>query len=255
MAINSLALRVPNNPPDFEGLRLARESLAATEAAWGKDHRETAVVLSNLGNKLREAGQYHESSETLRKALTMMASINGLEHPGTMKTRLRLGLTQIDLGQLAEAVENVNQVIAFRSAREGDTSPGVAEALNGLAKAQIASGEFLAAEATCRKAITLLTNAAGSRQTELALAQRNLAAALKGQRRLNEAEPLLLSAYHSLAIEPSMHLRDLMDLERQLDDLYGRMHAVQPTLGFDTKAEMWRERLSSRRRNGQPKGP
>ena len=75
---------------------------------------------------------------------------------------------------------------------------------------------------------------------------------MKGQRRFDEAEALLLSAYSSLSIDSSLYLRDLLDLELQLTDLYDSMNKVRPNLGFDAKAAEWRGRLNSRQRTTQP---
>lgn len=70
-----------------------------------------------------------------------------------------------------------------------------------------------------------------------------LGAALAGQEKLAEAEPLLIEGYEQMKPPPAAISRKQEALER-IASLYDAWHAADPAEGYDVKAVEWRAKLA-----------
>ena len=62
-------------------------ALAIKEAAYGPDHPEVALTLTNLGTVQQTLGRVPEARKSYARALNIFASRLGDEHPHTIQAR------------------------------------------------------------------------------------------------------------------------------------------------------------------------
>ena len=78
-------------------------------------------------------------------------------------------------------------------------------------------------------------------------AQAALGGALLGQKKLAEAEPLLLAGYFGMKEReqsiPSIGSTRIPETLQRLVELYSVMHTAEPDKGFDAKAAEWQKKL------------
>ena len=81
-----------------ESRKLYRQSLVAYRRAYGKSHREIALVLNNLAALYHKTGQYVRAETHYRAALTMKRRELGKSHPDLAITMNNLAILLASVG-------------------------------------------------------------------------------------------------------------------------------------------------------------
>jgi Tetratricopeptide repeat len=79
-------------------LSVLERSVAINEAAYGSDHPEVAIILTNLGITQRRLGELADARITQERALAIQEAAYGPDHPKVASTLTNLGLVQRQLG-------------------------------------------------------------------------------------------------------------------------------------------------------------
>jgi tetratricopeptide (TPR) repeat protein len=82
-----------------EARPLAERALTITETAYGSDHPDVAIRLSNLGIILRDLGQLAEARPLAERALAITETAYGPDHPAVAARRTNLAVILADLDQ------------------------------------------------------------------------------------------------------------------------------------------------------------
>ena len=150
------------------GLSVMEGALAVEEAAYGPDHPEVAITLSNLGVIQRELGELSAARASQERALTIDEAGYGPDHPQAASTLTNLGVVQRDLGELPAARASQERALAIFEAAYGPDHPDVARALGNLGNIQQDVGELPAARASQERALAIFEAAYGPDHPEVA---------------------------------------------------------------------------------------
>jgi tetratricopeptide (TPR) repeat protein len=106
-----------------EAQRVAAESVAALERAFGPDEPSLAGALNGLGNALNDAGHSKEALASHQRALALRERTLGPEHPEVGISANNLGNSLRDVGRLAEAEAFFQRAVRIATASAGEDSP------------------------------------------------------------------------------------------------------------------------------------
>jgi serine/threonine protein kinase len=187
-----------------EALAMLEQALAALKARPNLDRRGLFFATLNLGIMYRESGRREEAMTLLREAVGMIKAQRGPDHPETLVAMHNLAVSYTQAQRLDEALSLFEEVVRLREARLLPDHPETLASIDGLADAYLAAGRWTEAEAAARKGLDARTRKAPDdwpRFHTLSL----LGAALAGQKKHAEAEPLLIAGYKGLkALEARM---------------------------------------------------
>jgi tetratricopeptide (TPR) repeat protein len=231
MTLNNLATIYLDAGKVAEAAALFEQVRRAREKAPGPDHPTTLITLNNLAAAYWWMGRLDKSIPLFEHTLAVQRRVLGDQHPDTLRTAANLGVNYRDAGQLAEAIPLLEQAhrggrrYAFVAwvggellatyERAGRVAEATALARDNLAAARKAlpagSPKLVAAVAAAGTALLRLgawADAEAALREWLAAreatepddwgafaARSMLGAALLGQRKYAEAEPLLLAGY------------------------------------------------------------
>lgn len=192
LSLNDLAV-VRLGLDDFAGAeRLYKESLDVTKRAYGDEHPEVAVVIENIGGVYYRTNRFKESLAQLDQALAMRRKILGDSHTAVTRTLLNKGTVATAAGDLAAAETAFSESLPRFRRELGDDHPDVATALLNWARATWKRNDWVRTERLCREALAIRLRGQGKSHPGVGEAQVALGRALVGQRRFEEAEPLLV---------------------------------------------------------------
>ena len=106
--------------------------LELTEPAYGPDHPEVALTLTDLGRAWGELGQPAKARELLERALRINERAFGPDHPEVAATLTNLGNPRLKLGQPAKARELLERALRINERAFGPDHPQVAGTLTNL---------------------------------------------------------------------------------------------------------------------------
>ncbi|MBW8878213.1 MAG: tetratricopeptide repeat protein [Acidobacteria bacterium] len=157
-------------------------------------HGESAVLLSWLGNSLRELAEWTEAERLLRQALDIDENSYGPERSEVATDLNNLAELLQATNRPAEAELLMRRALAIAEKNFGPKHPNVADALNDLALLLQATNRSTEAERLMRQALDIDENSYGPEHPSVATDLNNLALLLKLTNRLKEAEPLMRRA-------------------------------------------------------------
>jgi eukaryotic-like serine/threonine-protein kinase len=105
-----------------DSIRLANETVTATNKAWGEGHLKTYNALVNQAAALAEKGRFEESNVLNRKLATLYESAYGVSHPMLALILNNLGVGLQAVGQLDEARAVQQRAFALSLAAFGEAS-------------------------------------------------------------------------------------------------------------------------------------
>ncbi len=173
-----------------EAEMLMRRSLRQVEDAFGRDHRDYNMFLSNLAEVLNGQGKHAEAERMVRDAVAIQAkcSEHGLAHAASLNV---LATTLIAQGKYVEAEQILRNALRGEVLASEGNPPFHGISLHNLAIVLFEQGRYLEAERALREALVLKGELLGREHPEYARSVLALALILSRQGRRAEAEPLL----------------------------------------------------------------
>jgi tetratricopeptide (TPR) repeat protein/predicted Ser/Thr protein kinase len=258
--------------------KVGREALAARRRILGPEHPAVANTLRVVGDALAGAGDYAGAEPLYREAIAIARKGYGEQHAETARHQTGLGWVYVRAGEHAKAEPPLREALAFQRQTLGVDNEATRTTLSYLARALNGLGDYAAADATAREAIASFQKQSNSRgiggplaalgesllerrqfgdaattlrQARDGLAQQPpttkwlppdvtslLGAAVAGEGKLAEAEPLLVAGYEGLRDAPGTPPSRLrLAIERLI--------AFYVAAGRAADATPWRARLKA----------
>ena len=164
------------------------------QALLGRDHRETATNMGDLGLLLWERGDLAGAEPLLRGSLEISRRVLGNQHPNVSSGLSNLGLVVAERGDHAAAVPLFEEALAIRRRALGSSHAGLAIPLNNLAFPLRELKRYDEAIAAMDEAIAIAIPAQGEDSPPVAHYRVNLARVYLAKGDAVRAEPLLRRA-------------------------------------------------------------
>ena len=221
-----------------EALRL--KLLEIQRRVLGPEHNDTLVSMNNLAITYLAEGKYTEAEPIQKEALAGFRHTLGQEHPLTLTMMSNLARTYLFEGRSSEAEPLFSQVLTIRRRVLGPLHPDTTDSSALLSEVELKEQKYGDAEALLREALSALEKTRPGDWRRFSV-QTLLGAALLGQRRYAEAEPLLLSGYAGLAQRrdkiPSTDRPHLTDAGDRIIELYLAWGRSDQAAEWQTKLE------------------
>ncbi|MBZ5601981.1 MAG: tetratricopeptide repeat protein [Acidobacteriia bacterium] len=168
------------------------EALPALEAARdaataaGRQDREVAAVLNNLGSVYDQLGRLRDAESMFQRSLALRRDLAESESQESASTLDNLGAVYLKLGLYAKARETLERAAAF----EKDDLHAARVWIN-LAMVDQAEHRWPEAEEMLRKALDVRERELGPANRDVAVVLNDLGVLLQSRKRPAEAEPLL----------------------------------------------------------------
>jgi tetratricopeptide (TPR) repeat protein len=202
--MNNLAVDYSQSGKFDEAERMYRQILDIRRRVQGPAHPDTVFTMNGLAVVYARPGGNPEAAEKLyRQTLEAQRQILGPEHPNTLLTMDNLGvllMSQPGQRQHEEAERIMRETLAGRAHSLGPAHEDTLASRLSLASVEIMEKKYREAENELRGACDTYA-AAGLKVWRRHFCTGLLGASLVGEKRLDEAEPLLLDAYRGLREE------------------------------------------------------
>ncbi|NNF07368.1 MAG: serine/threonine protein kinase [Candidatus Eisenbacteria bacterium] len=179
----------------------------------GEDHSETGEMWANLAYALNRAGDYEEALVSARRALAIHVATLGEDHLETANSRINLADALVNLGELEEAESHYPLVLEAYSKSYGEDHPRIGTVYNNMALALLNGGAPEEAIPKFEEAARIYGLAFGDEHAWTAIARHNIVRALRGAKRLDEAEQ---AGRANLAVRKKIFEGDHPDIVRSL---------------------------------------
>jgi tetratricopeptide (TPR) repeat protein len=176
---------------------LMREALSLGEKAFGREHVEVAIYLSNLANLLRDTGLHTEAESLIREALAINEKVDGRLHPSVAVRLTVLALLLQETDRPAEAEPLYREALAIHENAFGRQHPSVATVLSNLANLLSSLRRHAEAEPLLYEALAIDQKIVGPNHPRTAIRQWSLAALFLASERAAEALPNAEAALHT----------------------------------------------------------
>lgn len=187
----STAAQQHDDTPDLSTAEhLRRDALRSAEQTLGPDHKQVAVLLSNLGATLRLEGRYQDAYALSLRALAIAKASGDQRLLAAVLNGLGLALWN----EPARAEPVLRRSLALYEQVGGDDRLGIAKIENNLASLYSNEHQHAKALELMTRALPLYEIYLGPEDPSLALALGNMFAILSEQHRAEEGEPYLRRA-------------------------------------------------------------
>jgi non-specific serine/threonine protein kinase/serine/threonine-protein kinase len=213
-ALNNLALMYYASGQYSQAEPVAVKVVDFQRRVLGAEHPNSLTAEAQLGVLYRVQGRYAEAEPLLTSALAIGRRVQGEQHPNTLLTMRKLADLYRDQAKYVEAESLYASVADGRRRALGDEHPDTLESRASLGRVWLLQQKYSEAEGTLRDALKAYERALPDSWNRFHC-QSLLGASLAGQKKLAEAEPLLLSGYDGMkqreAAIPVPDRRDLAD--------------------------------------------
>jgi tetratricopeptide (TPR) repeat protein len=189
-----------------DAIRLGEEAVSRTSASLPSDHPTASTALFSLGSMYVEAGRPEKAVPLLERSLARRMQKLGSRHRQTLDTIAELAWAHAKAGRFADARTQYRALLdhyhnelqaATRSAPLEETAARLASLCSTLGDYLLSQREFEDAEALLRDSMAVRERMS-SDDWRTFNARALLGAALLGQGKHAEAEPLLLAGYEGM---------------------------------------------------------
>jgi eukaryotic-like serine/threonine-protein kinase len=233
------AYREADRLPD--ALTLMEETVKLKKAKLGLEHPSTLFTMSNLAATYRDAGRIADALSLFDETLRLQKAKLGLDHPDTLSTMNNLARTFLNARRLSDALPLFFETLKLRRARSGADHPHTLATMNNLVAAYLDAQRWPEAETLARECLDLRERKRPS-DWERFHTMSQLGAALAGQKKYAEAEPLLLQGYDGLKAREALIPANRKEL---LADAAARIAPFYTAWGKPDKGAEWIKKLDS----------
>jgi serine/threonine protein kinase/tetratricopeptide (TPR) repeat protein len=238
-AMNGLAVAYRDAGRHSDALPLFVEVLRLRKAKFGLDDPSTLISMSNLALGYLYAGRGNQAMPLLVETLQLRKAKLGPTHVETLISMNNLALGYSEDGRLNDAVLLYEQTRKLMKSTLGSEHADTLNTLNNLAAAYLTLKRWTEAGETARECLAVQEKKAPQNWPRY-FAMSQLGAALAGQEKYAEAEPLLIQGYQGLKAReaklPARYWRRINVGATRIIDLY-------EAWGKKAKAEEWKLKL------------
>lgn len=173
---------------------LYRRALAISEACFGNDNLQLAMVLNNLANLFEYTNRLQEAEQLYVRALAIKEASYGINHPSVATGLNNLANLFVSTNRLADAEKLYVRALAIKEASYGKNHPQVAIALNNLAHLLEQTNRLADAEPLYIRSLAIKEESYSKNHPEVANGLNNLACLFVSTNRFADAEPLYIRA-------------------------------------------------------------
>ncbi len=221
-----------------EAIAMHEANLKRMESKLGPDHRDTLGCRWSLANAYLAAGRTAEAIAMHEATLKLMASKLGPDHPDTLHCRNSLARDYQVVGRLTDALPLFEDTLKRYQAKLGRDHSQTLIVMNNLAGAYLEAQRWAEAEPLARDCLGLRAKKMPQEWWNFHTMSQ-LGAALAGQKKYAEAEPLLLQGYEGLkARSPKIPA----PAKKKLAEAATRIVKLYEALGKPEKAAEWRKK-------------
>jgi serine/threonine protein kinase len=245
--MNNLAELYQDTKQLAKALPLLEQVSAKLKDRLGPDHPDTLLSMGNLADAYDEAGQLTRALPLYEDTLARMQAKLGSDHLHTLTTAAKLARTYLEAKEPKKALPLFRAVLAAQKKRLGRDNPGLAYFEAYIATDLLKYSQPAAAEPILRECLTICQKKLPDHWHTFS-AQALLGVALLGQKKYQEAEPLLLKGYEGMkqreAQMPPSARRILTGTLQKLVQLY-------EATGQAKQAARWQKELQAAQRRAK----
>lgn len=240
-SLNSLAL-VQNALGNFEAAESTfKQVLDARRIRLGADHADTIRSVNNLAQLYRDRGRLEEAAQLLDDAAAHARKRLGLNHPQTQRTIVTQAEVFAKQNRLDLAELRLRELADYYRDKPGTDRLTYAHHLERLAENLLEQKKFAQAETAARTSSAIADKLQPDKWSTFRV-QSLLGAALLGEKKFAEAEPLLLRGYEGM----KTHATNIPKNERvQLTRALERVCQLYEAWGKKSEAIAWRKKLAA----------
>lgn len=223
VVMNNLAQIYFNEGKWAQAAQLHEKVAAIDSRVLGPEHPSTLMDYGNLASVYRLEGRYSAAEALLNRVLEVQRRVLGTDRPTTLTTMTILGGLKWSEGNYVDAEQLFTRALDGQRRLLGNEDPRTVGTLVWLGRVRLAQHQFQQAETNFREALTTYqrTNFAGWQRYH---SENLLGASLAGERKYDQAEPLLIAGYEGMIERrekisvPSQH--DLQSAGERIVRLY-----------------------------------
>jgi tetratricopeptide (TPR) repeat protein len=220
-----------------EAIELAEAALKGRTEKFGPAHPATVTSMSNLAKTREAAGEVEAALELFTKARELARANSDTPPPIQLAITEGLARCLEEKGDAAAAEPLFAELVTQNKERAGEDSAAFAASLRWLGRNQLKQQKFADAEKTLRDALAIGEKAAPDGWVTFDT-RSLLGGCLAGQKKYEEAEPLLLEGARGLKEREAK----IPKLDRaEVDDAFQRLIEFYGTTGKPDEAEKWRK--------------
>jgi serine/threonine protein kinase/tetratricopeptide (TPR) repeat protein len=227
-----------------EAIAVYDEALNLHEAKLGRDHPDTLNTMNNLAAAYQDAGRLDDATRLYEETLRIKRSTVGPNHLSTLATMNNLVTAYKDAGNFKAAVPLFQETLAGFKAKYGEGDPNALNTMNHLVDSYLETKRWVDAEMMARACLALRERSQPDDWRRFHTMSQ-LGAALSGQAKFAEAEPLLVQGYEGLKAReaqiPAHRKKNFTEAAQRIVPFY-------EARGQSDKANAWRTKLGEGRR-------
>lgn len=200
--------------------KYVRQSIDEFRRLPGNLRMEAGGSLLNLGKILMAKGDYKQAEVQIRECLELYRQRLGNTHPYKVNAVSHLSHLQYLKGDYAGAEENAAKALELSRQMLPEKHPNIAYPLTTLGLILTRRGQPASGEKHLREALEIRRRVMSEDSWLIAETEGALGECLREQKRLEEAEPLLLGSYESLKLSQVTEHPRTHSAKRRLTELY-----------------------------------
>jgi len=217
VTLNNLATVLLYRGELAEAEALYRRGLEIRVREHGRDDPRVSYSLRSLGAVLYNRGDLAAAEPLLREALRIRLAAYGPDHSDLASVLDLLGNVRFARGDLDEAGRLYERSLELRRKRLGSEHVDLARSERNLAELRLAQGDLAAARTLLESALARLKKEKVSGDWRIADVESLLGGVLAAEGRREEAGPLLLASYRSLAGTRGGHAAATREARQRLE--------------------------------------
>jgi eukaryotic-like serine/threonine-protein kinase len=244
VSMSNLALAYQYAGRDADALPLFQEVLQRFKAKLGPDHPDSFISMNNLAVEYRVTGRTADAIALHQEALRLRKAKLGPDHPDTVVSTADLAAAYLQAGRAADAATLLEEALKVFMSKPGPDHSNTQVCMNYLAAAYLDTNRWTEAETLLREclALRLKTRPDGWRRFH---SMSQLGAALVGEKKYAEAEPLLLAGYDGLKTRQSKIPAHFQSRQAEAG---AWIIALYDTWGKKDTADEWRRKIDTKKR-------
>jgi serine/threonine protein kinase len=239
LSMNNLATTYGEAGRLDDEIALQEETLKLLKARLGPGDSLTILSMHNLSAAYREAGRLGDALALGEETLRLRKAKTGPDHLFTLRAMGSLAETYREAGRLGDALALHEETLRLRKAKLGPDHPDTLISMNNLARAHLGASRWAEAETLLRECLALREKKQPDEWWRYRTMSQ-LGAALAGQAKYAEAEPLLIGGYAGLKAREA---KIVAFQKKKLAEAAARIVPFYESWGKPEKAAQWRKKL------------